>query len=325
MGQLDESIAKYKEALKIKPDFLGSLRNLPYVLALKEDYSEAIQTLDRFINFSASPGNKSRGLLLRAFYYAWTGQSVKSFMDLQNAEERAQEVGNDSRVATIKWIRMWIYLERGDLELSRKYSQEWFDFCKTSYPDRIKFYECFYNFDSAFIDLKDGKLEAAKSRLMEIENTLSDLTTGQKENILSSIPLLKAEIMLAEGFIQESIDTIENSKPDVFPSLNSTHALIFYNARPDKEILSRAYIELGDLDIAIEKHERLITFDPEDKDRRLIHPKYHYRLAMLYEQKGWTGKAIEHYEKFLTLCKDADAGIAEVDDARKRLAGLKGK
>ena len=60
MGQLDESIAKYKEALKIKPDFLMSLRNLPYVLALKEDYSEAIQTLDRFINFSASPGNKSR-------------------------------------------------------------------------------------------------------------------------------------------------------------------------------------------------------------------------------------------------------------------------
>jgi hypothetical protein len=33
-------------------------------------------------------------------------------------------------------------------------------------------------------------------------------------------------------------------------------------------------------------------------------------------------QAIEHYGKFLDLWKDADPGIAEVEDAKVRLAGL---
>ena len=33
-------------------------------------------------------------------------------------------------------------------------------------------------------------------------------------------------------------------------------------------------------------------------------------------------KATEHYEKFLDPWKDADPGIAEIEDAGERLAGL---
>jgi len=47
-------------------------------------------------------------------------------------------------------------------------------------------------------------------------------------------------------------------------------------------------------------------------------------LGKIYEQKGWKGKALEHYQKFLGLWKDADPGIGEVEDAKKRLAGLRG-
>jgi hypothetical protein len=38
---------------------------------------------------------------------------------------------------------------------------------------------------------------------------------------------------------------------------------------------------------------------------------------------GAKGKAIYNYKKFLDLWKDADPCIAEVEDAKKRLAGLR--
>jgi cytochrome c-type biogenesis protein CcmH/NrfG len=55
-----------------------------------------------------------------------------------------------------------------------------------------------------------------------------------------------------------------------------------------------------------------------------IYAKSFYMLGKIYEQQGDTAKAIDHYEKFLTLWKDADPGLPEVEDAKKRLAGLKG-
>ena len=42
----------------------------------------------------------------------------------------------------------------------------------------------------------------------------------------------------------------------------------------------------------------------------------------IYQEKGWVGKAIEHYDKFLHLWKEADPGIPEVIDAKKRLIAL---
>ncbi len=43
----------------------------------------------------------------------------------------------------------------------------------------------------------------------------------------------------------------------------------------------------------------------------------------LCEGEQRKGKTIEHYQKFLELWKDVDPGIIEIEDARKRLAGLR--
>jgi len=54
-----------------------------------------------------------------------------------------------------------------------------------------------------------------------------------------------------------------------------------------------------------------------------IYAKSFYMLGIIYEEQNNPAKAIEHYEKFLSFWKDADPCIAEVEDARERLANLK--
>jgi hypothetical protein len=49
-----------------------------------------------------------------------------------------------------------------------------------------------------------------------------------------------------------------------------------------------------------------------------------FRQLMMFRDDR-IAKAIEHYEKFLDMWKDADPGIAEVENARERVAGLRGK
>jgi hypothetical protein len=44
-------------------------------------------------------------------------------------------------------------------------------------------------------------------------------------------------------------------------------------------------------------------------------------LGKIYEEQGNSLKAQEYYTKFLDLWKDADAGMPEVEETKKKLAG----
>jgi tetratricopeptide (TPR) repeat protein len=85
------------------------------------------------------------------------------------------------------------------------------------------------------------------------------------------------------------------------------------------DIVPRAYLALGQLDSAIVAYERAVNLPGH------IFPRYHYRLAQVYERKGMKAKAIAEYEKFLKIFGKADPIYKEPADARMRLAKLKGK
>ncbi|MEE9168788.1 MAG: tetratricopeptide repeat protein, partial [bacterium] len=58
-------------------------------------------------------------------------------------------------------------------------------------------------------------------------------------------------------------------------------------------------------------------------ERAIYYPRSFNLLGKIYEKKGDTQLAIQNYEKFLDLWKDADKDLPDLIDAKKRLAKLK--
>ena len=54
-----------------------------------------------------------------------------------------------------------------------------------------------------------------------------------------------------------------------------------------------------------------------------LYVKAFYGLGRISEDEGKTDEAAAHFRKFLDLWKDADPGLPKVEDARKRMTGLK--
>ncbi|MGB2990786.1 MAG: tetratricopeptide repeat protein [Candidatus Zixiibacteriota bacterium] len=101
------------------------------------------------------------------------------------------------------------------------------------------------------------------------------------------------------------------------------------NATPDfwaHFTLAEAYLESDRLGEAVAEFEKVLS--RYDNNRALCAfraVKAHYLLGLAYEKSGWSKKAIEQYEEFLEIWKDADPGIPEVEDAKEGLAKLRAK
>jgi tetratricopeptide (TPR) repeat protein len=88
------------------------------------------------------------------------------------------------------------------------------------------------------------------------------------------------------------------------------------------DFLASAYYKAGDLDSALHEYGALVSSTTGRWDNPDIYARSLYMVGKIYQQQGQKAKAIEHYQKFLDLWKDADPGLPEIEDARKRLAGL---
>jgi tetratricopeptide (TPR) repeat protein len=316
MGKLDEAIRKFRDALDIKPDF--PIQNyIAYTYAMKEDYAEAINWSGKFSTNPLSEGIEAKGYWLSGFYHHWLGSYKQAVEDLQKAWDIVQESGNRDFMSEL-FMAIFNY-RRGEFDLSRAQFQGWHDGLMERYPKAgqeqrsSRAYWCQWGL--GLNDVKQGNIDSARSHLNEMEPLLSKMSTPSDFGYYE----LLGEVLLAEKSYDEAISALKDVPQMKMPLIWRTNSIFGYNFNTTEALLAQAYKEKGNLDKAIEVYERITDPNPENREGRLIYPKNYYFLALCYEMKGKKAKAIQSYEKFLNLWKDADPGIAEVEDARKRL------
>jgi serine/threonine protein kinase/Tfp pilus assembly protein PilF len=321
MGKLDEAIAKYKEALAIRPDFYSSCKGLAYCFALKEDYPEAMNWIDQFIERAPTPTAKWEGFWLKGYFDYLLGRWDRSLAEYLAIRKQAEKAEFSYGVATIDWITGYIYLDLGQFDLAWKSFQGWLNYRLKQNPATRTANTAQDGFQRGWLNFKQGKIDGAKARLAEIGPLLSALDLANKKNITFLYELLNAEVLLAEGAADRAVALAEKI---VFldPPLMNTANLAITNQPFLKDVLARAYWKKGELDKAVSEYKRLMTIDPKNDLRFLIHPLYHYRLGRIYEEKSEKALAREQYQKFLEHWKDADPSHPEIADAKKRVAAL---
>jgi len=328
-GRLDEAVAQFKEAVRIKPDF-GSEDIIAYIYAVKGDYAEAMSWLDQFILAAPSKNWQSLGYWWKAIFNFVLGKREQAGMEVARAGGAWESIGDKYGAALAKLVQAYFYFERGEFDTAVKRFSEFQKDAKEALPQADRLIPIESSLWLGLVQWKKGQIKEAKQRIEEIRSLFAQFREDQSGLYLQlekNYQLLQAEVWMSEGKTAEAINFLEKEFALHIPLFNPAYARVFawYNFPLDQDVLARAYQKMGNLDKAIEEYRKLLTFDPTSQDRRLHNPVYHYRLAKVYEQKGVKEEAKREYARFLELWKDADTGIPELVDAKKRLAQLQGR
>jgi tetratricopeptide (TPR) repeat protein len=309
-GQLDKAIESYEKALEIKSDYYTSARSLGDIYVLRGDYEKAESYYRmRVSHVNAIQRGWGRLDLVRILLHQGKFREALRRLDVGIETDRI-ELGDCwpivYKIQRKVLIDFW-FLE--DYSAALEEAELVKNAVDVIDPDNIH-WASVYKTATGMTHARMGNLTKADSLIACLKQETDTTEVG---DLVWSYLWMLAHVEHEKGNYDSAITIFEQ----VYQRDWSSGIM---------RILGHSYLRANRVGDAVDMLERCLRrYDAGN----LLWPEYyvitHYWLGQAYEASGWNDKALEQYETFLDIWKNADEGLPSVEDARTRLARLKGE
>ena len=291
------------------------------IFFLRGDFEAAKKEYRNLLESKEIP-DQYMGRMNLGYLYLAQGKFKKS------KEEVRQAIGLGYEHKNVWWVS-GAFSNMVEIGLASGKTQEALDDLEEGYRQVWeKAFTQIYNFHRACLMAVMKNFEEARRSAQKYKEWLdARITYTGNQKLAAADHYLQARIAFEQDKIPESISALEESvsllgaqwdRQSKISSFLHPHAAFM-------GLLATAYRRAGDLGKAREVFENITALTTGRQRYGDIYAKSFFMLAEIAGQQGDRARARENYRKFLDLWKDADPGIPEIEEAKRRLAGLQSR
>jgi len=303
-GRLDEAIKSYEEALAIEPAYEVTPGKLGNMYIFKREYKKA-ESLFKKQTESPDLVTRSFGCASLSDILVHRGKFKKALDNWNDCiTTDSSEIGHSRILSNRIMSRIELYIRLNKLTEAETERERYSDY--SALNDKTKDWIHVVRGYEAWMAATAGDFVTADTILNDMS-----IRIGKNVPLTKLYELIKARVNYLEGKFVEARAYFEKEN-DIAPSFEN------------QIMIARCFLgekKYGEASAMFEK--AMTRYDYSRAYNGLFAVKAHYWLGLTYEELNQNKKAINRYQTFLDIWKNADPGVAEIDDARKRLAKLK--
>jgi len=305
-GRYDNALQEVEKALSLEPDDYRNISLQGNIYQIQGDFKSSLKCYKKLLE-DDSPEAQTDGHIWIARLYLLHGQYEKCMAAVIHGLSLTEKYNLEDKTSLMLFLA-YINLRLNHLSDAIDYANQAIEIALESNSWEDQKWALHLR---GLISLKMRRMEEAGKTAEQLKQLISE--TWNKKHMRHYLHLI-GEITFASGKQTEPIENFRNALSLLPSQCYGYEDHPFYMGS-----LASAYYQAGNSEEARKIYESMSALTWGQVSFGDIFALSFYRLGKIFQEEGSTDRAIDFYEKFLDLWKNADFTSSEVTDARKQL------